>query len=343
MRIEPAFDHALLADAVRRDYGLSVECLTFVPQGEVAYSYRVTCVDGVRYYLKVLDNTRLARTSAGRLDFYLPLTSKLYTEGIFRHLPHPVKTLDGAFYSVFDNHPLILFDFIEGENPDEEMLHSLAVCRQLARHVATIHNSASRFAGSGPLTETFAIPFETALRDGLRVLESVTASAGEGRLALRDLLMPYGEAILGYLDYLHRLADGARALRPPLVLCHTDIHRMNLLLNAAGDLYILDWEGAMFAPREHDLFMFTGDHFPLFLAEYRRWTGNPPLHPNLFAFYFYRRTLEDLTDWIVRILYDNTDEAQNRIDLEGIKEDCISAWPYLETGIERVKKQLSDM
>lgn len=343
MRIEPTFDHALLVDVLRHDYGISVSHLTFVPKGEVAYSYIATCTDNIRYYLKVLDNTRLARTSAGRFDFYLPLIEKLYAECVFRYLPYPIRTLDGALYAAFDGQPLILFNFIEGENPDEATLHTSAVWQRLAQYVATIHNSTSRVAADCPYTETFVIPFETALLDGLHALDSIAGSDGEGRLALRDLLLPHTEAILGYLAQLHALADRARALNPPLVLCHTDIHRMNLLLSAAGDLYILDWEGAMLAPREHDLFMFTGDHFPSFLAEYRRWADNVPLHADLFAFYFYRRNLEDLTDWIVRILYDNTDEAQNRIDLEGIKEDCMSAWPYLEIGIERVKSQLGDM
>lgn len=93
----------------------------------------------------------------------------------------------------------------------------------------------------------------------------------------------------------------------------------------------------------HGLFMFTGDHFPAFLAEYRRWAGDVPLHADLFAFYFYRRNLEDLTAWIVRILYENTDEAQNRIDLEGIQHDCIAAWPYFERDIARVQEQLGEL
>ncbi len=342
MRIEPVFDHALLTDALRHHYGLSVEHLTFVPKGEVAHSYIVTCADGARYYLKILDNTRLARSSAARFGFYLPLTDKLYTTGIFRYLPYPIRTLDDALHTVFDDHPVTLFNFIEGENPDEATLHTPAVWRTLARHVATIHNDTARISADCSCVERFTIPFAVTLLDGLRALESITASDGVGRLALRDLLLPHKDAILGYLGRLHTLAERGRAINPPLVLCHTDIHRMNLLLNAAGDLYILDWEGALWSPREHDLFMFTGEHFLAFLAEYRRWADDAPLHTDLLAFYFYRRNLEDLTDWIVRILHENTDEAQNRLDLDGIAHDCIAAWPYLERDIARVQEQLGE-
>jgi len=126
MRIEPTFDHTLLADALRRDYGLSVERLTFTPQGEVAFSYVVTCADQYRYYLKILDDSRLARLSAQRMDFYLPLTYELHARSVFPYLPCPIKTRRGVLYTTIDAHPAILFSYIEGENPDEASLHSPA-------------------------------------------------------------------------------------------------------------------------------------------------------------------------------------------------------------------------
>lgn len=342
MRIEPAIDKSLLIDALHGEYGLFAEHLTFVPQGEVAHSYVVTCVDGARYYLKILDRTRLANISAARLRFYLPLTYKLFTEGHFRYLPYLIKTRKGALYTMFGEAPLIVFNFIDGENPHDAAMVAPKTWRTLARHVATIHQSTAVVDVDDAPIETFDIHFEDALLDGLAALESIADADGAGRCALRDLLRPRKDVILRYLDRLHILADRARALDPPMVLCHTDIHSCNLLVNGDGELYVLDWEGAMLAPPEHDLYMFTGDHFPAFLAEYRRHVGDVPLHADLFAFCFYRRNLEDITDWVVRILYENTSEAQNRIDLAGGEEECLAGWPYIEPGIERVKEQLCE-
>ena len=56
------------------------------------------------------------------------------------------------------------------------------------------------------------------------------------------------------------------------------------------------------------------------------------LEPGLFAFYFHRRNLEDLTDWIIRIMDENSSEEQDRDDLSGIQEDCLSWWDDLEAG-----------
>jgi hypothetical protein len=46
------------------------------------------------------------------------------------------------------------------------------------------------------------------------------------------------------------------------------------------------------------------------------------------------------TTWVTRILYENNGEKQDQEDLEGIAEDCISGWPYLEKTIADIKTKL---
>ncbi|WP_394355812.1 phosphotransferase family protein [Candidatus Trichorickettsia mobilis] len=49
------------------------------------------------------------------------------------------------------------------------------------------------------------------------------------------------------------------AAKKPLeyILCHTDIHGWNLLIDKDGALYVVDWDTLIFAPIERDL-MFIG-------------------------------------------------------------------------------------
>jgi hypothetical protein len=56
---------------------------------------------------------------------------------------------------------------------------------------------------------------------------------------------------------------------------------------------------------------------------------------------YYRRNLEDLADWVVRILRYNSNDEQDREDLQGIVEDCMSGWPYLETTISKIEAKLA--
>ncbi|HUX76722.1 MAG TPA: aminoglycoside phosphotransferase family protein [Anaerolineae bacterium] len=336
MKTERAIDKRALIHQIRRAYGLDVARLTFVPKGEVSYSYVADCAGGDRYFLKCLDASRLGKISASQLDFYLPLTWNLYSKGLFRNLPVPVRTRTGGFYTYFDGLPLVLFHFIAGRTLDDEHPLSDTTLVALARSVATIHKSTPEIGVENPCVERFDIPFEDDLLNGLDELKRVTRRDRWSKRALRDLLLPRKDEILGYLDHLRELQSVARTMRKDQVLCHTDLWGGNLIQGDDGSLYILDWEGAVLAPPEHDLYPFTGERFGVFLATYEREFRPVSLDGDIVRFYLYRRNLEDLTDWVFRILYENTNEEQDRNDLRGIVEDCMSGWPYLEDGISEV-------
>ncbi len=55
-------------------------------------------------------------------------------------------------------------------------------------------------------------------------------------------------------DLGRRLARAA----PPFVLCHADIHTANVLLDADGRVWFVDWDEAVLAPRERDLMFVVG-------------------------------------------------------------------------------------
>ena len=342
MKFESDIDKTALLEKIRREYGTDAVRLTFVPKGEVSYCYIVDCSKNERYFLKLFDNSRLARISVSRLDFYLPLTWNLHFKGLLPNVPYPVKTRDDSFTTNFGDWLLVLSNFIDGEliGCDSPLSDDLLI--KLARLVGVLHRSTSEIGIEFSHVEQFGIPFESDLINGLDALERVTERDSKGKQALRELLLPRRDDIFGYLKRLRELQKLARAVGKEKVLCHTDLHGDNLIMDTHGNLHILDWEGAMLAPPEHDLFFFAWeDRFlDVFLPNYRREFGPVNLDSSVFGFYYYRRNLEDLTDWIVRILYENTDDEQDRIDLEGIVEDCVEGWPYLEPTIKNIDAKL---
>jgi len=243
----------------------------------------------------------------------------------------------------FDDHPLVLFNFIAGERVGYESPLPDEILAKLAGMVGILHRSTSDISVEHPRFESFDIPFEDELLKSLEALERITPGDNHGKRELQKLLLPRKEEILSNLNRLKELQHLAQAAEKEMVLCHTDLHGGNLIMTDQGELHILDWEGAVIAPPEHDLFAFAGEDrfFDLFLPNYEREFGPVSLDSRVFGFYFYRRNLEDLTDWIVRILVENTDDEQNRNDLEGIVEDCISGWPYLETTIREIATKLA--
>jgi len=87
------------------------------------------------------------------------------------------------------------------------------------------------------------------------------------------------------------------------------------------------------------LFLFADERLPSFLDVYERRRGPVRLHADVLGFYIYRRCLEDITDWLVTILYENTTDVEDQEDLEGVRD--MMWWPYVENDIQRIREQLA--
>lgn len=78
-----------------------------------------------------------------------------------------------------------------------------------------------------------------------------------------------GGDVAEYIRRLERAIDRATAKTVPYVVCHRDFLPQNILLDGADVAAILDWDAALLAPREHDLWVAAeGRHGEEFLAEY---------------------------------------------------------------------------
>ena len=59
------------------------------------------------------------------------------------------------------------------------------------------------------------------------------------------------------LERAEKLASELQSKPMEFALCHTDIHGGNILVGNTDDLYIVDWDDPLLAPKERDL-MFIG-------------------------------------------------------------------------------------
>jgi len=323
-------DDSILVDLIGREYGLQVERLTYLKQAWVAHCYVVDCAGNERFFLKFYEQERQARFYARDLGFYLSLSDQLVQEQLLPTVAHPVPTRDRTLSVSFQDHLLILFDWIEGQTVGFERL-SDEVLAKAASAVGTLHKSTPQILWPNPPREEFDLPFQESLMNNLDVLETITSVDSAGKQGLRDLLLPRKNEVRRLLVRLGELQARVRGTYHAMVVCHTDLHGGNMILDNQGRLHLLDWEGAILAPPEHDLHFFEWDpRFEgLFLPHYERAFRPIHLDGDTLGFYYYRRNLEDLAEWVVRILYEDNGDEQDREDLEGIVEDCISGWPTL--------------
>jgi spectinomycin phosphotransferase len=340
MKFEPALDKPALMETIQQVYGYPVSALTFVPEGMVGCHYIADSTDGKRHFVTLLTNNYLATLQTRRLDFTLALTNSLHERGLFTAQPAVCRTLDGSLKSDFQGQPLIIYEYIEGGNLGEAWPYPPKVLISLGRLTAQLHRATADIGMDVPYVEQFRLPFEDALLTSLAELDQVPDDARPGKVELRELILPQRETLLGLLARLHELGGAARTLNPPLVLVHTDMTPNNILRTPQGDLFIVDWEGVMLAPAEHDLVIFAGEGFTTLLTEYCRAAEEPPLYPELFAYYFYRRNLEDITDFIISILHENTAAEEDRFELDLLSSDCLSSWPFLEKSLGWAVEQI---
>lgn len=313
----PDFTEESLLPAIRQAYGLEVDKLAFLQRGWGGDCYLAETPAGDRFFLKLHDPGPQSAFAASSRRFYLPLMDQLHSRGILPHIPHPLHTRSGNLSLAIDSRELVITQFIEGavvgfgELPD-------ALVARLAHLVATLHASLPQLALDHPFIEGFEIAFEPTLVAHLGALGAVMPVESPGVRQLRATLLPRQWEIYRALDCLKSYQAYARAAHPDRVICHTDLHGGNLMIDHFDNLYLLDWENAMIAPREHDMIFFEGESssWEVFWPVYQRYFPQVEIDPQILEFYYHRRGLEDIADFIVRIVQGEGDEAQDQDDLE---------------------------
>ena len=94
----------------------------------------------------------------------------------------------------------------------------------------------------------------------------------------------------------------------PRVLCHGDLHAWNVLVDADRHLWIVDWDEAVLAPRERDLFFVVGGGIghglvrPRDTDSFLRGYGEAGIDPRLLAYYRAAWAVQDIAAYGEEVL-----------------------------------------
>ena len=343
MRIEPDLDQSRLLELLRDRYPLDVAQLTFVPFGLDSWSYVATCRDGGKAFVK------LSRRAPGAnpIPSEVPLMAALAACQVA--VPRPVADRDGGFVNAVDGYEVQVLQYLEGRSLEAETVWPDDLYAQVAETVAAVHASTDAVRHLVERVERYELPFLPPFVEALTAIEAGGAMAAndDPTLArLRAMVMPRAGELRVAVSSLEDLRDGARVRESDEVLCHTDIWGSNLLLSDDGTLHLLDWNGALLGPPEHDLFMFAGteffpaDRFGWFLDRYEAAFGRRRLDAETLGFYVYRRNLEDLASFVESIV-ENRMEAMEPDATLRVVADLLAEVPRLEGRLSQVARVLS--
>jgi len=328
MRTEPELDRRVLVDLLRDRYALDIERLDFIPLGIV----------------------RPAVVGATPRGAELPLLAALAEVGRVS-VARPLPDRAGRLMSAVGGYEIAVLEYLEGRSLEDEATWPDALYGRVAEAVAAIHASTDAVRHLVPRVERFELPFLTSFARTLAALQAGRPVADDEAMPieLRDLVGPRAVELQAGIERLTDLRDGARTRGrrqvAEEVLCHTDLWGSNLLLADDGTLHVLDWDGALLGPPEHDLFMFAGTgFFPAerlgwFLDRYEAAFRPVRLSADLLAFYLYRRSFEDLAGF-VRDLADGTEDAMGAPETLAIVAGIIDDVLRLEERVLHVREVL---
>lgn len=319
-----------LKEFIDKRYGINVSRVKPVFIGFVGYGYIIHSYNK-KYFAKIFPHSRLGRICAGRLDFSLDVTYNLHSKCGIEKISYPIPTKEGKLKSNFNNMPLVLFNFIEGKSKKYKKMDSEEISN-LAKLIAKIHKFTSKIKTENSLIEDFTLDYKKDLLKSFKELENPKNMDDKYKEQLAKIILPMKEDILEVIKNLEKLSK--RINKKDFVICHTDPIELNLIINKNKSVSIIDWDGVLIAPKEHDLCFYLHDQ--RFLNYYKREFGSFRLDKNAVLFYIKDRILEDLTDLLVRILHEDKGGKQSKEDLKDVLDNFI---PYLKTMKEQEDKK----
>jgi len=306
---KPDIPDEKITACLRDQFGLLVVQAAFLPLGADRNTavYRATAEDETPYFVKL---------RRGVFDETAVTLPKFLSDRGIRQIIAPLATQTGQLWASLDAFKVILYPFVEGHNGYEVDLSD--------RHWGVFGTALKRIhTVVVPPALTSRIQQETyspQWREIVKMfLERAEAEAFDDPVAveLAAFLKAKRAEILDLVGRAERLALALQARSPEFVLCHSDIHAGNILIDADDALYIVDWDNPILALKERDLMFigggqgFTGhtaqEEETLFYRDY----GQTQIDPIALAYYRYERIIQDIAAFCEQI-FSTTEGGEDR-------------------------------
>lgn len=270
------------------DYGIEISILTLLPLGADmdASVYKAQAADLTSYFVKL--------KRGHHPDVSVAIIELLYDAGIKQVIP-PLKTVHGTPIQRIGEFTLIVYPFVEGEDGFSRDLTE-AQWIALGTALRRVHEIEVPQAIQHKIRRENYSP---KWREIVRSLNGVQPAHDPTALKLFMFMQEHMSEIHRLVDRSEQLARMLTNESPQFVLCHSDIHGGNVLLNGDDAIYIVDWDDPIMAPKERDL-MFIGGGVAnvwnkpheekLFYKGY----GKTEINSTILAYYRHERIVEDI-------------------------------------------------
>jgi spectinomycin phosphotransferase len=312
---KPNIPDQLIRSRLQDEYRLYTNQLAFLPLGvDVnAAVYRFVAQDEKVYFLKL---------RKGDLEEVTVAVPQFLKSLGIAHILAPLPTRKGQMWGNVEDYSMILYPFVDGKDGYEVTLSDRQWI-ELGTAIQAVHTAqVPPDLQSLIRQETYSPQFRESVRNFMSQVEETTF---EDPISAKLATFMQGKR-----DEINRIVDRGDQLGLELqggslefVLCHSDLHAGNLLINDEQEFFIVDWDSPILAPKECDL-MFAGAgmsrNWPgdreaqLFYQGY----GTVQVNPMAVAYYRYERIIQDIAAFCEEIFLSGEGE-----------EDRLQAYHYL--------------
>lgn len=252
MREKPDLAEEQLLTHLEDKYHLSVLNLEFLPLGldTNAGTYRVVTRQGAAYFLKAKRATL----------FYEPaciVPRYLRDQGIAAVVA-PILTQQQTLWTQLEQWRIILYPFIDGEADWQPGLND-EQRRALGVALKQIHGATLPPEGFPSLRNERFNPGEySRWIEGFEAQQLASHDGSNSERDLRACWIAHQSTIHTLLTLMEKLASSLQTQAGPRVICHADLHPGNILRTPSNDVFVIDWDDVMLAPKERD-FIFVNE------------------------------------------------------------------------------------
>lgn len=308
MITEPKINNEGLISLLDRSYDLRIYNLVFVPKGESSWGFEVI-TESKKFFLKIYKDLGL---SSKAFDF----TFKLYSKCGIQNISHPIETKHGDFILNFEGRKVVLFNFIEGKIEAESCL-TIEQLEKVGKLLAQVHKSVEIIGPYGVI-EGFDNLFSERVVNLYRGLEKIKPT-NEIQKEAKDIYNKYQSRFLNELTLLDEVGNKLKNSQVEFVNCHGEPSPGNIIVSPNGDVYLIDWDFPIYAPKERDLLFFTGDEVRQNAVITGYGIQQDQLNKDIVGFYSHQWNVQEIEDFGHRFFFEGITELEMRHNLKELK------------------------
>jgi spectinomycin phosphotransferase len=300
---------------LNENYPIPISRIEFLPIGNdaTAFSYRVEARGGNWYFLKLKTNL------SNLASLFVP---RFLKDHDIEQVVAPIPTRTQKLFEEMDGFAFILYPFIPGNEAmkvgmsDGQWTEFGSVLKEI--HFTRLPSEIARFVKREDFIPKWS-------RLALEMQKQIDAGHFDDpyQKELAVFWKDKRETIQAVIERAELIGQNLQQANLEFVLCHADIHTANILVTPSRELFIVDWDDALFAPKERDLMHVLEENRIQTREEQRFFAGygNVEINQLALAYYRYEWCVQEIGDFGNRVfLTKDIGESTKQESVEGFIE-----------------------